>query len=83
MLRTCICEVISHLYRNKLDVAQRGKGVQGAKAPVRGLGDEPLPPGGPGAEPLSGGFSAARRGIIKCNFTAAPRAGKGRFLCLF
>ena len=39
--------------------------------------------GGPGAEPLSGDFSAARRGTIKCNFTATPQAGKDRFLCLF
>ena len=39
--------------------------------------------GGPVVEPLSEGFSAARRGTIKCNFTAAPRAGKERFLCLF
>ena len=52
ILRTCTCEVISHLYRNKLDVAERGGR-------------------GPGAEPLSRGFSAA------------PQAGKERFLCLF
>ena len=31
ILRTCTCEVISHLYRNKLDVAERGEGVQGAR----------------------------------------------------
>ena len=42
----------------------------------------PLPQG-PGVKALSGGFSAARRGIIKCNFTAAPQAGKERFLCPF
>ena len=38
---------------------------------------EPSPPPGGGAEakPLSGGFSPARRGTIKCNFTAAPQAG--------
>ena len=41
------------------------------------------PPSGPGLEPLSGGFSAARRGTIKCNFTAAPQAEKERFFCLF
>ena len=29
ILRTCTCEVISHLYRNKLDVAERGEGIQG------------------------------------------------------
>ena len=46
------------------------------------LGGE-VPPRDPGAEPFSGGFSAARRGTIKCNFTAAPQAGKERFLCLF
>ena len=38
---------------------------------------------GPGAEPLSRGFSAARRGTIKSNFTDAPQAGEERFLCLF
>ena len=38
---------------------------------------------GPGVEPLSGSFSAARRGTIKFNFTAAPQAGKQRFLYLF
>ena len=82
ILRTCTCEVISHLYRNKLDVVERGGGVQAAKAPVGGLGGE-APPPGPGAEPLLSGFSAARHGTIKCNFTAAPQAGKERFLCLF
>ena len=41
------------------------------------------PPSGPGAEHFSGGSSATRRGTIKCNFTAAPQAGKERFLCLF
>ena len=29
------------------------------------------------------GFSAARRVTMKCNFTAAPQAGKEGFLCLF
>ena len=51
------------------------------KAPVGGLGATPPPR--PGAEPLSRGFSVAHRGTIKCNFTAAPQAGKERFLCLF
>ena len=39
----------------------------------------------PGAGPLSEGFSTARRGKIKCNFTAAPRARSAteRLLCLF
>ena len=41
------------------------------------------PPQGPGVEPLSGGFSAARCGTIKCNFFAAPPARNERFLCLF
>ena len=48
VLRTCLCELLSCLYRNKLDVAERGgkegKGVQGSKAPVGGLGREPPPP---------------------------------------
>ena len=74
VLRMWTCRVISHLCRNKLDVAERGKGVQGAKAPVGGL---PPPPC------VLGAFSAARRGTIKCNFTAAPKAGKERFSCLF
>ena len=43
----------------------------------------PPPPRGPGMEPLSGGFSAARRGTIKCNLTAAPQAGKERFFYIF
>ena len=30
-----------------------------------------------------GGFSAARRGTIKCNCTVAPQAGKERLFCLF
>ena len=43
ILRTCTCKVISYLYRNKLDIAGREEGVQGAKAPVRGLeGEAPL-----------------------------------------
>ena len=46
------------------------------------LGGE-FPPRGPAAEPFSGGFSAARCRSIKCNFTAAPQAGKERFLYLF
>ena len=32
---------------------------------------------------VSGSFSVARRGTKKCNFTAAPQAGKERFLYLF
>ena len=44
VLRTCICGVMSHPYHNKLDVAERRKRVQGAKAPVAGLGGE-VPPG--------------------------------------
>ena len=74
--------VISHLYLNKFDVAHRGEEIQGAKAPMGSLGGE-ASARGPGEEPFSGGFSAARRGSIKYNFTAAPRAGKERFLCLF
>ena len=46
-------------------------------------GAKPPPPSGSGVAPLSGGFSAARRGTTKCNFTATPQAGKERFSCLF
>ena len=63
---------IIYYYRNKIDVAERGGGGPGANVPVGGLGISPSPPPSAGAEPLSGGFSAARRGTIKCNFTAAP-----------
>ena len=82
--RTCTCGVISHFYRNKLDVAERGDGGPGGE----GLGGRsrasspPPPPASPGAEALSGSFSAARRSTIKCNFPAAPQAGKERFFCL-
>ena len=79
-LHTCTCEVILRLYRNKLDIAQRGEGVRGGES-VSGRSVPPL--WSPEAEPLPGGFSAARHDTIKCNFTAAPRAGKERFLCLF
>ena len=65
-----------------LTLPEGGTVVPGAKALVGGLGGE-APPQGPGAEPLSGSFSAARRGTIKCNFTAAPQAGKEPFFCLF
>ena len=75
-LRTCTCGVISNLYRNKLDVAERGEGGLGGEGPGGKSGGEPPPlpptPEGLGAKPLLGGFSAARRGTIKCNFTAAP-----------
>ena len=82
VLRTCICGVISHPYHYELDVAERGKRVQGAKAPVAGLGGE-VPPRGPGGRAPLEDFSVACRGTIKCNFTAPPQAGKQRFLCLF
>ena len=74
-LRTCTFRVISNLYRNKLDVVERGDGGSGGKAPEGCLGASPppLPPRG-GAS--FGGFSAARRDTIKCNFTAVPQAGK-------
>ena len=85
VLRTCTCGVISHLYRNKLDIAERGeRGSGGEGFGGRSRGQAP-PPSRPEAraDPLSGGFFAARRGTIKCNFIAAPQAGKERFLCLF
>ena len=75
ILRTCTFEVISHLYRNKLDVAQREGRGPGDEGPSGRSGRASPPPHqGPGAEPLSGGCSAARRGTIKCSFTAAPQA---------
>ena len=48
--RTCTGEVISHLYRNKLDVAERGERGPGGEGPSGRSGG-----GGPGAEPLSRG----------------------------
>ena len=33
VLRTCTCEVISHFYRDKLDVAERGEGGPGGEGP--------------------------------------------------
>ena len=69
ILRTCTCEVISHLYRNKLDVARREGRAPGDKGPSGRSGSE-APPRGLGAEPLSGGFSAP------------PQAGKERFLSI-
>ena len=54
-----------------LTLPKGGKGFQGAGALVRRLGA------------LLGGFPAACHGTIKCNFTAAPQAGKDGFLCLF
>ena len=88
--RTCTGEVISHLYRNKLDVAERGERGPGGEGPSGRSGGG----GGQGRSLFRGGFSAVRRGTIKCNFTtvrrgtikcnftAAPQAGKERFLCL-
>ena len=73
---------ITHLYRNKLYVAERrvwGPADEGAGGRSGGRCPSPGSKGGT----LSGGFSAARRGTIKCNFTAAPQAGKERFLRLF
>ena len=57
VLHTFTCGVTLHLSRNKL--AARGKGGPGGEGPVGGL---PPPRPGPGAVPLSGGFSAVRRG---------------------
>ena len=80
VLRTCTCGVISHLYRNKLDVTERREGGPGGEGP---LGAPPPTPLGPVKELFSGGFSAAYRGTIKCNFTAASQAGKGAFSAYF
>ena len=79
VLRTCTCGVTSPLYSNKLDFAERGGMGSRGRRPRW----EVCPPSGPGAKPLSGVFSAVRRGTIKCNFTATPQAGKERFSCLF
>ena len=51
---------------------KRGRGSRG-QGPGAGSGGE-TPPRSPKLEPLSGGFSAARRSKIKCNFNAAPQA---------
>ena len=82
VLRTCACGLIPHLYRNKPDVVEREEGGPGSESSGGRSGGE-APTRGPGAEPLSGGsggFSAVRHGTMKCNFTAAPQAGKERFL---
>ena len=77
--RTCICGIISHLYRNKLDVAERGEGGPGGEGPSERCGGQgPLD-----LLPPFCTFSAAHGGIIKCNFTAAPQARKERFFYLF
>ena len=84
VLHTCTCEVI-HLYRNKLDVVDREEGGPGGEGPGSRSGGGGGTSPNPGAGPLSEGFSTARRGKIKCNFTAAPRARAAteRLLCLF
>ena len=76
LLRTCTCVVILHLYRNKLDVAERGS--RGRRSRLEVWGVRPFL-WGPGVKPLSG----VSLPLVKCNFTAAPQAGKQRFLCLF
>ena len=82
----CTYRVISHLYGDKLDGAERGERALGGGGPGGASGRDPPPPPplpGSGVEPLSGGLSAARPGTIKCNFTAAPQGGKEHFFCLF
>ena len=61
-----------------LTLPKGGKEVQEAEAPVGCLGAS-LPPR---PSPFLEGFSGARRGTIKCNFTAASQAGKERFFCV-
>ena len=62
---------------------KRGKGVQGAKAPVGGLRVSPPPrPSWSSGGVSFGGFFTARCGTIK-TLTATPQAGKERFLRLF
>ena len=44
VLRTCTCRIISHVHRNKLDVAERGEGGPGDEGPGRrSRGVRPLP----------------------------------------
>ena len=80
ILRACTCEVISHLYRNNLDVANMGKGSRGRKPQWEVWGARP-PLGVQGRSPFR--VVSLPLGTIKRNFTAAPRADKERFLCLF
>ena len=81
VLRTCTCGVISHLYRNKLDVIERGEGGSGAKALVGGLRrDPPPPPPPPGSRSgsLFGGFlrrsSRYNKVQFYCRFAGRERA---------
>ena len=61
VLRSCTCGVISHLNRNKLDVAERGEGGPGGEGSgERSGGPSPPPPPPP---PPDGDFPVARRGI--------------------
>ena len=76
VLRKCICGVISHPYHNKLDVAERGKRVQGAEAPVAGLGARSLP-GVQGRSPFRGflcRLSRYNRVQFYCRFAGRVRA---------
>ena len=82
VLRTYTCGAISHRYRNKRDVAERGEGAPEGEGPGGRSEWRGPSPWSRGGTPF-GGFSTARRGTIKCKFTAAPQVGKKRFLCLF
>ena len=83
VLRMCKCGVISHFYRKKLDVAERGEGGPGSESSGWRASPPPPIPRGSGVESLSGGFSVPHRGTAKCNFTATPQTGKECFFCLF
>ena len=54
VLRTCTCVVISHLYRNKLDVAERGEEGPGGEGPGGRSGGRGPSPGSSGRAPFGG-----------------------------
>ena len=76
IVRTCTCGVISHLYRNKLDVAER---VDGGLAGEGSVGRSPPPPrrGSRGGDPF-GGFlcrsSRYNKVQLYCHFAGRQRA---------
>ena len=52
--RTCTCKVISHLYRDKLDVAEREGGGPGGEGPSGRSGGSGPPSGSRGGAPFGG-----------------------------
>ena len=77
VLHTCTCKVISHLYRNKLDVDKRGEGGPGSggRSGKRG----PFPRSGGGAP--FGGFLCRSSRYNKVQFYCRS-AGRERALSL-